>query len=58
MFTRAEIDFLQREIAMQRVIAAKYSTVHPEVTETCTKKADMFEKIAKKIERLIDAIEA
>lgn len=56
MFTRSEIDFLQREVAMQRVIAAKYQTMHPEVTETCMKKADMFEQIVGKMTRLVVAI--
>lgn len=56
MFTRGEIDFLTKEITMQRVIAAKYQTIHPDLTETCTKKADTLEQILKKIERLVDAI--
>jgi len=56
MFTASEFEFIDSQVAMLRVVAAKYALVNPELSEECERKAKMFETIARKIERLIAAI--
>lgn len=56
MFTASEFEFIDSQVAMLRTVAAKYALINPEMSEECIRKADMFEKIARKIERLIAAI--
>lgn len=56
MFTVSEFEFIDSQVAMLRVVAVKYALVNPELSEECERKAKMLETIARKIERLIAAI--
>lgn len=56
MFTTSEFEFIDSQVAMLRTVAAKYALMNPELAEECERKAKLFDAIARKIERLIAAI--